>query len=72
MMVVTIEAAPDPRPSRPKLLFETPRSNEDEGYDVARDGRLLMVEEVPPEPMPDHLSLIVNWFEEIRRLAPTR
>lgn len=39
-------------------------------YDVTPDGRFLMIEEIEPEPLPDHLVLIVNWFDELRsRLA---
>lgn len=40
-------------------------------YDVSPDGqRFLMIEDLEPEPMPDHLTLVVNWFEELRSHFP--
>jgi serine/threonine-protein kinase len=39
-------------------------------YDVAADGRFLMAR-VPPESAPRTLVVVVNWFEELKRLVPT-
>jgi hypothetical protein len=62
---------------KPQLLFQQP------GYmlcdplrcwDMSQDGqRFLMVklEERKPEPVTE-LLLVLNWFEELKRLAPTR
>ena len=43
-------------------------------YDVAPDGRFLMLKEeaVGGYTPPQHLEVVVNWFEELRRLVPTR
>jgi hypothetical protein len=59
----------------PRELFEggfvlytqaTPRT-----YDVAADGRFLMIE--PNESSrAASLILVKNWFEELKRLVPTR
>jgi hypothetical protein len=52
---------------RPVVLFERAW----QGYDVAPDGRFIAV--VPDEntpPTPAHV--VLNWFEELRRLVPTR
>ena len=41
-----------------------------EGYDVARDGRFLAVvpdQNAPPAPV----NVVVNWFEELKRLVPS-
>ena len=43
-------------------------------YDVARDGRLLMVKPVAADGdgAPRQLVVVQNWFEDLRRLAPLR
>jgi serine/threonine-protein kinase len=42
-------------------------------YDVARDGRFLMIKQGPRDPAaPPALVLVQNWFEELKRLAPVR
>jgi serine/threonine-protein kinase len=40
-------------------------------YAVARDGRRFLVVRVPQESLPRQLNVVVNWFEELRRRAPT-
>jgi hypothetical protein len=42
-------------------------------YDVSRDGRFLMVRgpEGPPPPPVTQMVLGLNWFEELKRLAPS-
>jgi hypothetical protein len=42
-------------------------------YDVSRDGRFLMVRgpEGPPSPPVTQMVLVLNWFEELKRLAPS-
>jgi len=56
----------------PRLLFEgsyRPGNH----YDVAPDGRFVMIEEGSPsdEIAPGALILVQNWFEELKRLVPT-
>lgn len=43
-------------------------------YDVAADGRFLMLKEeaVGDYTPPQHLEVELNWFEEVKRLVPTR
>ncbi len=62
--------------SKPRLLF---KSNEfaiggpARAWDISPDGqRFLMVklDERKPQPVTE-LILVQNWFEELRRLAPT-
>ena len=45
-------------------------SNTTPGYDVAADGRFLMVEEDPDESV--RVIVVQNWFEELKRLVPDR
>jgi hypothetical protein len=44
------------------------------GYDVTPDGqRFLMVREVPqPTARVAQMVLVQNWFEELKRLVPTK
>jgi Tol biopolymer transport system component len=61
---------------KPKMLFEGPYllTIGPTHFDVARDGRLLMVKPVDAdgEGAPKQLVLVQNWFEELRRLAPRK
>jgi len=43
-------------------------------YDVGRDGRFLMLKDVTPpgERVPEQIRVVQNWFEELRRLVPTK
>jgi eukaryotic-like serine/threonine-protein kinase len=74
--VVEIETAPSFTPSKPKLLFEQPgycAGDPIRSWDISPDGeRFLMVklEERKPQPLTE-MVLVQNWFEELRRLAPT-
>ena len=62
--------------SKPRLLFKAPRSigsGPVRGWDIAADSqRFLMVKSEETEPQPvTELILVQNWFEELKRLAPT-
>jgi len=61
---------------KPKMLFEGPYFlvNGPTHFDVARDGRLLMVKPVDAdsEGAPRQLVVVQHWFEELRRLAPRK
>jgi len=69
MMAVAIETGRQLTVGKPKLLFE--KDYEIAGYDVAPDGqRFLMVEPVEPINATE-VTLVQNWFEELKRLVPT-
>jgi eukaryotic-like serine/threonine-protein kinase len=61
---------------KPKMLFEGPYllTIGPTHFDVARDGRLLMVKPVDADGQgaPKQLVVVQNWFEELRRLAPRK
>ena len=45
---------------------------EETGVDVARDGRFLMLKsttEAAGTPAPDHIMIVLNWTEELKRLV---
>jgi serine/threonine-protein kinase len=59
--------------TRPTVLFEggfvPNESNVPRTYDVARDGRFLMIQEAPLT-RPTSIVLVLNWFEELKRRVP--
>jgi Tol biopolymer transport system component len=69
MMEATFAAAGrDVQIGRPRSLFSA------EPYwdrlSVTPDGDLLLIRSEPGSWMPDHLVVVVNWFEELTRLVP--
>jgi serine/threonine-protein kinase len=64
VMAVPIEAGAAVRAGTPKLLFKTALIGP---LDVARDGRLLMIEP-EKEDLVSELSVVVNWFDELKRV----
>jgi serine/threonine-protein kinase len=75
--VVEIKTEPEISLAPPRLLFEKEgysASTPIRGYDISLDDkRFLMVkrEERPLKPVTE-MILIQNWFEELKRLVPTR
>jgi dipeptidyl aminopeptidase/acylaminoacyl peptidase len=68
---VTYEAA-GPSFSAPRLIFETEFNNvPGYSYDLSVDDERFLVL-LPDAERPDvtHLNVVVNWFEELKRLAP--
>ena len=73
MMVVSIRTEPTFEVGPPRLLFEQAYAQNHDGsfsnYDVDSDGRFLMVKE--PEQGTGQINVVLNWFEELKRLVPT-
>jgi hypothetical protein len=76
MMVVDVTTEPSFRPDKPRMLFEKVSmtsywSDIVTQYDISPDGqRFLMVE--PAERVDvTEITLVQNWFEELKRLVPT-
>jgi hypothetical protein len=62
-----VDVNPGPAFGRSQLLFET----DSVVYDVARDGRFLLIQRKPQaEPPRNEITVVLNWFEELRRKAP--
>jgi hypothetical protein len=53
--------------------FQTVSGTPQRHHDVSRDGRFLMLRgpEGPPAPPVTQMVLALNWFEELKRLAPS-
>ena len=75
MMAVDVTLSPAFVAGTPQPLFEiqTVPGSPYRHYDVSRDGRFLMVRgpEGPPSPPVTQMVLVLNWFEELKRLAPS-
>jgi Tol biopolymer transport system component len=74
--VVDVQTEGGFRTSKPRLLFERPGyspSTPIRCYDLSQDGqRFLMVKLEQRKPTPvTEMTLVQNWFEELKRLAST-
>ena len=77
MMAVAIATEPQLAPGRPTLLFEgryrsgASGGNPATGYDVAPDGRFVMIRAEESAGTTQQINLVLNWFEELKRLVPS-
>jgi serine/threonine-protein kinase len=73
LLAVAIETSPSVRSGRPQKLFELRYVPTDYGasYDIAPDGRFLMMKPSEDEVAPLRIQLVQGWFEELRRRVPT-
>jgi hypothetical protein len=72
MMAVDITTEPAFTSGKPMLLFESeyPGFGPRALYDVTPDGqRFLMIKE--SEQQVTQINVVLNWFEELKRLVPT-
>jgi len=75
MMVVSVQTEPTFRAGRPEVIFEgtylsTRFTSGYQYYDISPDRqRFLMIKAV--EGSNPRINLILNWFEELKRLVPT-
>ena len=63
IMTVPVKTSPVFTAGTPRLLLDANASD----FDLARDGRVLMVEALDPAAAQGRLNVVVNWFEEIQR-----
>ena len=69
LMVVRIETESNFTHGSPQVLFPRNLPNPWRSYDVHPDGqRFLMIKEIEQR---DELMVVLNWFEELKRLVPT-
>jgi serine/threonine-protein kinase len=72
VMAVSVGSGEELELGRPAELFEdrfARTSLRIPNYAVAPDGRFLMVEQVE-EPESPRINVVLNWYEELRRLVP--
>ena len=75
IMAVAIKTTPTPIVGKPHRLFASPHAASPafwSNYDVAPDGqRLLMIKRAALE-VPNHINIVLNWQEELKRLVPVK
>ncbi len=75
MMVVEVTTQPKFAPGSPKALFEGQFFSAGDGntmYDVAPDGqRFVMIKDSVEQREGGQINVVLNWFEELKRLVPT-
>lgn len=72
MMAVEVDTTPTFAPGVPRVLFEGPYEHNPYGgqnFDVAPDGRFLMVRPAPGA-APTQLNVILDWFDELKQKVP--
>jgi len=75
IMAVSIQTEPTFKAGTPRLLFEGAYgfgfdgTYSGRGYDVDSEGRFLMIKE--EEQTAGQINVVLNWFEELKRLVPT-
>jgi serine/threonine-protein kinase len=75
MMASAFSAAPTLTAERPRLLFEGSYLRSDTGgagYDVAADGRFLMIQPVEPERATTAINVVIQWFDDLQRRGLAR
>ena len=72
MVAATIETEPEFRVIGRKELFEWEYMHciICQTYDVAPDGRFLMIKD-PKEPPYQRINVVLNWFDELKQLVPS-
>jgi hypothetical protein len=74
MMAVAISTEPEFAPGKPTFLFEggyeLAGENPVTQYDVTPDGRFVMIR-TDESSGPTQINVVLNWFEELKRLVPT-
>jgi hypothetical protein len=76
MMAAAVETKPTFAAAKPQLLFERHYEASPQSflanYDVSPDGqRFLMVKAGEQESAATQINVVLNWADELRRLAPT-
>jgi Tol biopolymer transport system component len=79
LMAVEVQTAPEFRAGHPRLLFTlhstavSTQSGLSRGWDVSPDGKRFLVINAQDGPETGvRLQAVVNWFEELRRMAPAK
>ncbi len=74
MMGAKFESEAPAKIGAPEALFESPWPNAPQrwaAFDVAPDGRFIMIEPAEWEKSPREISVVLNWDEELRANLPT-
>ena len=71
IMVVSLRTEPSLEPGTPRLLFEEVfQVLAGRNFDVSSDAQQFVIGKLIERP-PEHFNIVLNWFEELKRLVPT-
>jgi len=73
MMVVEVQSEPAFTSGRPQLVFEVPYLRDQfatSNYDISPDGQRFLMIKADQAEVPQ-INVVLNWFEELKRLVPT-
>lgn len=71
LFAVRVDTAGAFTAGKPTLLFQGRYVVEPIDYDVAPDGRFLMIKPGEEEQAPPRLHVVLNWIDELARRVPT-
>ena len=75
MMAVLVQTQGDFRPQKPRILFDAPSAmgtRFDRDYDVLANGEGFVMVEMETTEERAEFHVILNWFNELERLVPTK
>ena len=72
MLALPIEPSGTLSWGKPVLLFDRPYLERQFDYDVAPDGRFVMIKFDPRELLPPALNVVLNWSRELLERVPAR
>ena len=74
LMAVNVSTTQGFRADTPRKVFEGPyviNSFFGQSYDVSPDGKRFVMVKIDPVKSPKEIHVVLNWFEELKRRAPT-
>lgn len=74
LMAVNVSTAQGFRADTPRTLFEGPYAIHPlfgQSYDVSQNGKRFVMIKFDPVKSPKEIHVVLNWFEELKRLCPT-
>ena len=73
LMAVPIETKSGFEPGKPRVLFEGPYFQSFHDYAPTPDGKgFIFIRETQAQTGPTELAVILNWFEELKRIVPVK
>jgi hypothetical protein len=74
LVATPIQTAPRFQAGAPATLFQGHyvASGSGHTYDVSAAGRFLMIKDTAVSRLATHLTVVLNWFDELNRLAPPK
>jgi hypothetical protein len=72
-MSVAIQTEPSFAAGKPRIFFDGSFVDVDaRSFDVSADGRRLLIIQPSAPSTATQLNVIVNWFDELKRLVPSQ